>query len=111
VLRTYLLIAAGRTYWDAKLTEKGEQQCADLKEAIKARPHPLDVECVIVSPLTRTLQTAYLSLGAAEEEGAPPFIANEMCRERIADFTCGRVYCTVAATDIPLHYSTNRRLN
>jgi broad specificity phosphatase PhoE len=86
---------SGWKYMDAKLTPRGEEQCAKLKEEVRghsvwARLHPLNLQLVVVSPLTRTLQTAFLSLGRADEPGAPPFVATELCRERIADFTCDR---------------------
>ncbi|CAN0239752.1 unnamed protein product, partial [Phaeothamnion confervicola] len=79
------------------------QQCATLAAEVAARSHPLDLELVIVSPLTRTLQTAFLSLGAAADApGAPTFLANELCRERIADFTCdGRRSVTELREEFP----------
>jgi len=84
---------SGDKYWDARLTPHGEAQCAQLKASIRgttvwAFDKPLNLDLVVVSPLTRTLQTAFLSLGAPDSPGAPPFVATELCRERIADFTC-----------------------
>lgn len=83
----------GMEFWDAKLTPKGEEQCAQLKASIHGTSvwqfdKPLNLDLVVVSPLTRTLQTAVISLGCPNSPGAPPFIAHELCRERIADFTC-----------------------
>jgi len=84
---------SGMQHWDARLTPHGEAQCAQLKASIRGNTvwgydKPLNLDLVVVSPLTRTLQTAVLSLGVPGSPGAPPFIANELCRERIADFTC-----------------------
>eukprot|EP00899_Mesostigma_viride_P007219 jgi/Mesvir1/16499/Mv10052-RA.1 len=79
---------SGREYWDARLTPEGEKQCARLRQEIKEREHPLDVQAVITSPLTRTLQTTELTFGRAGDPGVPPVIATELCRERIADYMC-----------------------
>lgn len=69
--------------WDAPLTPTGKEQCAALKAQIEAEG--VDVELIVVSPLTRTLQTATLSFGAAQPNA--PLIACELCRERIAVYT------------------------
>ena len=55
-------------HWDARLTPKGEEQCAALKTSIRGDgvwgyTKPLNLDLVVVSPLTRCLQTAVLSLG------------------------------------------------
>ena len=81
----------GMTHWDARLTPKGEEQCAALKHSIRGDgvwgyAKPLNLDLVVVSPLTRCLQTAVLSLGDPSSAGAPPFLASELCRERVADF-------------------------
>uniref|UniRef100_A0A7S2VQL8 Uncharacterized protein n=1 Tax=Zooxanthella nutricula TaxID=1333877 RepID=A0A7S2VQL8_9DINO len=86
---------SGDKYVDAKLTPFGEQQCAKLKANIRGDTvwgfdKPLNLDLVVCSPLTRCLQTAVLSLGDPGAPGAPPFIVNELCRERIADYTCDR---------------------
>jgi broad specificity phosphatase PhoE len=83
----------GDKFWDARLTPHGEDQCAKLKANIRGDTvwgfdKPLNLDLVVVSPLTRTLQTAFLSLGSPSSPGAPHFVATELCRERIADFTC-----------------------
>ncbi|XP_024544563.1 phosphoglycerate mutase-like protein 1 isoform X1 [Selaginella moellendorffii] len=41
------------------------------------------VQLVVVSPLTRTLQTAVGVFGSGEI-GSPPFVAQELCRERMS---------------------------
>jgi broad specificity phosphatase PhoE len=55
-------------YWDAHLTPLGKEQCATLKASIRGDGvwgyhKPLNLDLVVVSPLTRCLQTAVLSLG------------------------------------------------
>ncbi len=45
-------------YFDAHLTEEGWRQAHALRAHIKALPEPLGVDVVIVSPLTRALETA-----------------------------------------------------
>jgi len=87
----------GMEHWDARLTPKGEAQCAALKTSIRGEgvwgySKPLNLDLVVVSPLTRCLQTAVLSLGDPAASGggvqAPPFLCTELCRERVADFMC-----------------------
>lgn len=84
---------SGFVYWDPKLTKKGENQCLNLKSSIRGSSvwgfnKPLNLDLVVVSPTTRTLQTAFLSLGTPDTPGAPPFIANELCREHISEAMC-----------------------
>jgi broad specificity phosphatase PhoE len=84
---------SGFVYWDPKLTKKGEQQCHNLKATIRGSSvwgfnKPLNLDLVVVSPTTRTLQTAFLSLGTPDTAGAPPFIATELCREHISEAMC-----------------------
>ena len=75
----------GRTYWDAALTPQGRSQCEEARlkmlvsEAAFAEP-----EVVVVSPLTRTLQTASLIY----EPGSRPFVASELCREKVDVYIC-----------------------
>ncbi len=71
------------TFWDAPLTPRGIEQCARLKTEIDAVG--ADVELIVVSPLTRTLQTGSLSFGAAYP--SVRMLASESCRERIAVYT------------------------
>lgn len=57
----------GLTYWDPKLTEKGVTQCKALRKSIRQQTHPQSSvwtrpDLVITSPLTRTCQTALLTL-------------------------------------------------
>jgi broad specificity phosphatase PhoE len=87
---------SGRTYWDAPLTPDGEAQALALRRQVAAAAPR--VEIVVSSSLRRALQTATLALGAGADlprlslpgppTGAPPILATELCRERVADFTC-----------------------
>jgi broad specificity phosphatase PhoE len=98
---------SGFVYWDPRLTPRGEEQCANLKASIRGSSiwgydMPLRLDLVIVSPTTRTLQTAYLSLGSAESPQAPPFVAHEGCREQISDAMCdGRRSITELKLEFP----------
>lgn len=71
------------TLWDAPLTPTGLEQCARLKSEIDSVG--ADVDLIVVSPLTRTLQTASLSFGTSQP--LTPMLACETCRERIAVYT------------------------
>lgn len=98
---------SGYVYLDPKLTERGEKQCAQLKASIRGTSvwgfdKPLNLDLVVVSPTTRTLQTAELSLGSPESHSAPPFIANELCREHISEAMCdGRRTVVELKRDFP----------
>ena len=71
---------------DARLTPFGEQQSATLQPALAALPHP---GVVLVSPLSRTIQTALIAFGGA---GAPAarFVSEELIRERNGAHPCDR---------------------
>lgn len=111
------------TYWDAPLTAAGIAQCDSLRRTVATLPV---VDLVVVSPLRRAIQTAALGFGvegfqanitnataAAAAAGtttgadqpmvAPvPFIATELCRERISRHTCdGRRNRSIIASDFP----------
>lgn len=89
------------------MTETGKNQCAQLKKSIRGDSvwgfrKPLNLDLVVVSPTTRTLQTAEISLGSPLDNGAPPFIANELCRERISESMCdGRRRITELKREFP----------
>ncbi|KAK3283113.1 hypothetical protein CYMTET_9177 [Cymbomonas tetramitiformis] len=77
---------------DARLTSLGEAQCEQL--AVKAQ-YMNDIELVVSSPLTRTLQTATLSFGSQMNAGVP-FLAEESIRETV-NYLCD---CRRAIEDI-----------
>lgn len=87
-------------HFDAKLTERGVAQCNQLAK----RTRDLDVEVVVVSPLTRTLETSILSFphlytsnnddaigddgsDSSNEKTVVPFVAYEEWRETV-NFLC-----------------------
>lgn len=68
-------------YADAHLTEKGRAQC----RAVAPSLHGLPFEAAIVSPLTRTIETAAIALPAGV-----PTVALECARERCGLHPCDR---------------------
>lgn len=112
---------AAYTSWDfvdASLTETGWAQTLSLRRHFQQLAPPPSLDIVVVSPLTRTLQTACSVFGAplkdpaaisdAEEDapllmlptpegrpaissrGAPPFVATELCREHMGLHPCDK---------------------
>lgn len=99
-------------YVDARLTDKGKAQCFAVREQLakelsgegggishtnsfdsnsgKHTEHMKQIQLVVVSPLTRTLETAQYIFGEADCGSAPPFIAHDLCRERSGLYTCDR---------------------
>ena len=97
-------------YQDAKLTPSGVQQCADRRGDGLAGEWP---GLVVVSPLTRALQTAHLLFGGAGAAAGstmamgtggapsksstcaapPPFVVSDLCRERTGLYTCDKRRC------------------
>jgi hypothetical protein len=102
-------------YEDAHLTEFGWKQAKAVQEHIRA--HSIKVDVVVVSPLTRALETAVgcfgnfapplngtppLMMGLTEQagvrpahpavgsEGCPPFVCYELCREHLGVHPCDR---------------------
>ena len=70
---------------DARLTPFGEEQSATLQGVLAGLPHP---ELVLVSPLSRTIQTALIAFAAA----ASPvrMVSEELIRERNGAHPCDR---------------------
>jgi broad specificity phosphatase PhoE len=72
---------------DSPLTEMGKWQCAQQQQVVTR----LNPELVVVSPLTRTLQTAKISF--SEHYGSIPnipWVAHEACREELGVLTCNK---------------------
>jgi broad specificity phosphatase PhoE len=63
---------------DALLTEKGKEQCRQLK---KDFPYPNDISIVMSSPLRRAIQTAALSFGPTIAKPKVPFLVVPMGQE------------------------------
>ena len=95
----YLRALAEFQWYDSRLSAKGESQCAALREAVRG----LDYDLILVSPLTRTLQTATLAFareGAERnhtstagdnrklDEQNVPWLAHEAIRERFGRNPC-----------------------
>ncbi|CAM9387297.1 unnamed protein product [Ectocarpus sp. 6 AP-2014] len=73
---------------DARLTDLGKEQCATLKAA----NHGIEkeAELVVVSPLTRAIETAMLAIDQVERV---PWVALECVRERAGVQPCDRRRC------------------
>ena len=71
-------------YQDAKLTKNGIDQCMYVRQTMihgLIRP-----ELIVVSPFTRTLQTAHLLFSSHRI----PFLVHDLCGERRGKFTCDK---------------------
>ena len=89
-----------RKYWDAPLTALGRHQSLRRRQQliddnILAPPAEQTenegataLQLVVTSTLRRAIQTAIHIFGPADQDGAPKFLATELCRERVANFTC-----------------------
>lgn len=90
-------------YVDAKLTKHGIQQCLQVRNDGKDLDniHP---QLIVVSPFTRTLQTAHVLFAG---QGIP-FVVHDLCRERSGKFTCDqrRGKTEIVADLQPLYDST-----
>lgn len=79
-------------FWDAPLTPHGISQCERVREELarerQCNHHAKQIELVVVSPLTRTLETAVCIFGTPKSDGVPPFVVHELCRERTGLYTC-----------------------
>jgi len=71
-------------YIDAKLTERGIQQCLTLRSTVL---HDVKPQLVVVSPFTRTLQTAHIMFGGGS---GVPFLVHDLARERSGKYTCDK---------------------
>lgn len=89
-------------YLDAKLTYAGIQQCVDARKTLLADVKP---QLVVVSPFTRTLQTAHVMFGGS----GIPFIVHDLARERSGKFTCDkrRTRDDIVAEIAPLYKYTS----
>lgn len=93
-------------YQDAKLTEKGIQQCVNVRKTLLSEVHP---ELIVVSPFTRTLQTAHILFGGDHV----PFIVHDLCGERRGKFTCDkrREKATIVGEMKPVYDYTGDRID
>lgn len=80
-------VRLGMKYFDSRLSEKGLAACKELRVGTyKGRLAPPSVQLVLVSPLTRALQTATAVFGCGEA-GQPSLISVEALRE-----FCGKAF-------------------
>jgi broad specificity phosphatase PhoE len=71
-------------YQDTKLTPNGIEQCVLVRKTwIHGMIHP---DLIVVSPFTRTLQTAHILFSCHRI----PFIVHDLCGERRGKFTCDK---------------------
>jgi len=70
-------------YMDARLTEKGIEQCIRVRNTSMEGVKP---ELIVVSPFTRTLQTAHIIFCGS----GVPFLVHDLCQERWGKFTCDK---------------------
>jgi broad specificity phosphatase PhoE len=93
-------------YMDARLTEKGINQCITARETLL---HGVNPELVVVSPFTRTLQTAHIMFGGKNY----PFIVHQSCQERWGKFTCDkkRTKTEIVAEMAPVYEATNDHID
>lgn len=91
-------------YIDARLTTQGIQQCLHAKEEAAVDINP---QLVIVSPFTRTLQTAHIMFGGSSNRRYP-FIVHHLARERSGKYTCDkrRSKTEIVADMKPIYDST-----
>ena len=108
--------ASSHRLWDARLTPVGIQQAETLKQHLANRPSGgrsfTAFDLVVVSPLTRTLETARHVFGRGRQPGSPAFLdpgiapagtdeatrgervpaprilVREECRERWGEYVC-----------------------
>ena len=108
--------ASEHKLWDARLTEHGISQAHKLREHLATRPSGgrsfTAFDLVIVSPLTRTCETAFHIFGPGRKPGVPAFLdtgtappgseeasrgervpaprilVREECRERWGEYVC-----------------------
>mmetsp|Transcript_12540 Transcript_12540/g.18939 ORF Transcript_12540/g.18939 Transcript_12540/m.18939 type:complete len:259 (+) Transcript_12540:68-844(+) len=90
-------------HWDSKLTQESISQCREIKhDVMNTNPSPDGgFDIVVVSPLTRALETASKVFGVPRKPGLPSFLAErnedgyrkvpvlvrEECRERYGVYT------------------------
>ena len=70
-------------FQDAKLTPTGIQQCIQARKDLLTDVNP---QLIVVSPFTRTLQTAHIMFCGK----GIPFVVHNLCRERAGRYTCDR---------------------
>ncbi|OWM71357.1 hypothetical protein CDL15_Pgr011486 [Punica granatum] len=75
---------------DAQLSPRGWQQVNDLHKHVRDSGLLKRIELVVTSPLSRTMQTATGVFGQSDESEKLPFLAVELCRERLGVHPCDK---------------------
>jgi Histidine phosphatase superfamily (branch 1) len=93
-------------YQDAKLTDHGIDQCLTARDTLLDNVHP---QLVVVSPFTRTLQTAHIMFGGKNY----PFMVHHLCRERWGKFTCDKIRnrADIVAEMKPIYDNTDDKID
>ena len=94
-------------YQDAKLTKNGIDQCVHVRQnMIHGLVRP---ELIVVSPFTRTLQTAHLLFS----NHRIPFLVHDLCGERRGKFTCDkrRTKSEIMQEMLPVYTYTNETID
>lgn len=93
-------------YIDARLTDNGIQQCVEARTTLLHDVHP---QLIVVSPFSRTLQTAHIMFAGK----GIPFVVHDLCRERSGFFTCDkrRSKTEIIADFAPIYEHTNDQID
>lgn len=93
-------------YIDARLTNRGIEQCITAKRDLTQDLHP---QLVVVSPFTRTLQTAHIMFGGKGHN----FIVHHLAKERSGKFTCDKMRSKseIGADMRPIYEQTADRID
>lgn len=79
--------------WDARLTPVGIEQAKNLRNHLATRPSGgrsfTAFDLVVVSPLTRTLETAHHIFGTGRQPGMPAFLGASVTPEGSSESTRG----------------------
>jgi hypothetical protein len=103
-LPNYVADGLGHTmkYWDARLTEEGVEQAKRLSSTTYDRAKQGLPQVVVVSPMTRALETAAHAWPNRSSAPRPPMVATSLARERVGNHTCdGRRNRSELAAEFP----------
>jgi broad specificity phosphatase PhoE len=91
---------------DARLTEKGIRQCVEARETLLNNVNP---ELIVVSPFTRTLQTAHIMFAGK----GYPFLVHHLCQERWGRYTCDkkRSKTEIVNDMLPIYAATDDKID
>jgi broad specificity phosphatase PhoE len=97
-------------YQDARLTRKGIKQCLKARgETMGGGAEHISPELIVVSPFTRTLQTAHIIFSGRNI----PFLVHDTARERWGKYTCDkrRSKSEILRDIAPLFRASNDRID